>query len=191
MTEEKLEPVLLGLLRFFARSGLALALGSGWLGAANAATFFNLYNTTPAGGGTYNTQADADPGNTFGNYYSSHTTSSAKLVAVTTSALDANPIATGPFGIPGLNSEWLAPESSQAFAGLTGVLDSTAKLVAALSTDGFLHEYDAALAEGGEYDSLLTAKDGDLSPAPLAPAILLLGSALAGLVIVSRCRPKL
>jgi hypothetical protein len=169
MTEQDRDPAFLGLLRFLARSGLTLALGSGWLSPANAATVFDLRDTTIAGTGTYDAQGsrDADRGIAFGHYYSR--TTSASSIGTTASMLDSHPIIAGP--------------------GLTGALDSTTRLLATLSTDGFRQEYDTALADGGEYDSVLTARDGGgPSPVPLPPAILLLGSALAGLVLISRRR---
>jgi hypothetical protein len=170
MTGQNREPA--GLLRFLARSGLTLALG---FSSAKAATI-DFHAMTATGAGTYNAQG-------LDHYYSP--TSSGRPLGLTASVLDADPIA-GPFRIAEPNSEWLGSGSSQGFAGLTGTLDSTARLVATLSADGFRHEYDRALADRGEYDSLLTVKNDEPSPVPLPPAILLLGSVLAGLVLISR-----
>jgi hypothetical protein len=194
MIRKRSKPIGPVLARLLAGSALSLTLWSGWLGGAYAATFPTSGSMANASNfyGTSSTQGfrQVDPRGTFGEFYSFATTS-AEPATAPAALLEANPIATGPLGTAGLNLERIGRGSTRTSTDLTGLLDSTAKLVATLSAGSLNHGYgySSALTEEGEYSTLLTSKDSAPSPVPLPPAILLLGSALVGLMVARRRRP--
>lgn len=168
--------------------------------AAGAVTFITASASVPdaqsnatmlSAGSTYLTNGFqfVQPAGNFDDYLAFTTTSSLNVTA-TASILEANPVANGPFGVAGFTAEWLYSGPSTTFTDPSGVLDTTAKLVATLTSGGpyLLHIFGTALADGGEYSLRLTAADAP-SPVPLPPTIVLLGTVLGGLA-VSRFRRR-
>ncbi len=140
--------------------------------------------TALSAGGTYVTNGFQliQPGAQFDNYYAFTTTASLGTIA-TSSVLEADPVANGPFGIAGLTIEWLGLGSSTTFTDANGVLNSAARLVTTLTSGGpyILHIFGTALADGGMYSLRLATSTSDTpSPVPLPPTILLLGTVLGG-----------
>ena len=83
----------------------------------------------------------------------------------------------------GFTAEWLSLAAGTTFTDANGVLNTTAKLVATLTSGGpyVLHVFGTALAEGGQYSIRVAAGIAENpSPVPLPPAILLLGTVLGG-----------
>ena len=170
----------------------ALLLSAGLPQAANAVTFISPSSTASgaqanpialAFGQSYTTRGFQfiEAGTQFDNYYAFTTTASLGTIT-TASTLEADPVSNGPFGIAGLTIEWLGLAATT-FTDPDGVLNSTAKLVAALTAGGpyILHVFGTALSDGGMYSLRLTTSAAETpSPVPLPPAILLLGSVLGG-----------
>jgi hypothetical protein len=172
----------------------AVLLSAAWPQTASAVTSI-APSTTAAGaqsnptalllGQSYATSGfqSVDAGTPFDNYYAFTTTVPLGTV-ITASVLEADPVANGPFGVAGLTIEWLGLGASAAFTDSNGVLNTGARLVAALTAGGpyILHVFGTALADGGLYSLRLTTSASETpSPVPLPPAILLLGSVLGGL----------
>ena len=172
----------------------AMLLSAAWPHAASAVTFITPSASvldaasnvkTMSAGGIYLTNGFrfVDPGARFDDYFAFTMTSSLKVTA-TASVLEANPVANGPFGVNAFTAEWLTTGPSATFTDSNGVLDTTARLVATLTSGGpyLLHVFGTALADGGEYSLRLTAADAP-SPVPLPPTILLLGTVIGGLAV--------
>lgn len=173
----------------------AVLFSAAWPHAAGAVTFIapsasvldaQSNPTMLSAGGAYLTNGFrfVEAGAHFDDYLAFTTTSSLNVRA-TASVLEANPVSNGPFGLAGFTAEWLAFGASTTFTDSNGVLDTTAKLVATLTSGGpyLLHIFGVALADGGEYSLRLTAADAP-SPVPLPPTIILLGTVFGGLAVL-------
>jgi len=172
----------------------AVIFSAAWPQAASAVTFIapstsvvdaqsSATALTPGGAYLTNGFQFVQAGAQFDNYYAFTTTVSLGTIT-TSSVLEADPVSNGPFGVAGLTIEWLGLGSSAAFTDSNGVLNSTARLVAALTSGGpyILHVFGTALADGGLYSLRLTTSTSESpSPVPLPPTILLLGTVLSGL----------
>lgn len=171
----------------------AVLLSAIWPQAASAATFITPSTTltdaqsNPVAlslGEVYVTRGSqfVDAGSRFDNYYA-FTTTAALNTAITATVLEADPVSNGPFGVAGLTIEWLSLGSSGQFTDINGVLNSTARLVSALTAGGpyILHVFGTALSDGGLYSLRLTTASAETpSTVPLPPTILLLGTVIGG-----------
>jgi hypothetical protein len=155
------------LLQCFGWTALGVTLSCG-LEAANATTLL--------------ASIGLDPVSKFENY--AFTSSSAGMF--TTASIPGAIPGARELSPAGMNSEWIG--SRQAVP--SGVIGSTAQLIAARSTKDFIQDDASASIAGAEFNPAPSKTRGDLSLSslPLPPVLLLLGSALAGLAIMRRRR---
>jgi hypothetical protein len=186
------------ILRIFAGAAVALALPAVPSNAVTLTTpsgsatdAYNLYSTTLATGGTYVTggfrSAGANPG--LDDYYSLSVTS-AQLVVTTVSARETDPGAAVPFGTAGLTGDGMWPAAGPRFTRRDGATEWPATLVAILTADRarFSQLRPTTSAGDDQAGGRTEAKKGVVSPIPLPASVILLGTALGGLVIIFQRR---